>query len=122
MNVKSLAKGLSYCGQVHGKRQTYHVFRGDNYFVVFSFSQSKRNAGNFNIVSLEAVDYVRARFSGAKAVTTRDVVAKGKRSRHVPSPLVALNVLYVLAAMGDVKIDARRTGPKLYFNFRPGRA
>jgi hypothetical protein len=51
-----------------------------------------------------------------------DVVAKGKRTRHVPSPLAALNILYVLAAMGDLTIDAQRVGPKLYVNFKRGRA
>jgi ABC-type thiamine transport system substrate-binding protein len=122
MNVKRLVQGLSYVGRVDGKRQTYHVFRGGENFFVMSFSRSKPNAGNFNVVASDAVEYVRSRFAGSGAVTTNDVVARAKRSRHIPSSLAALNVLYVLAATGDARIDTRRTGPKLYFNFKRRRA
>src|ERR1700687_4347396 len=122
MNIKSLVQGLSYVGKAEGKRQTYYVFRGNDYFLVLSFSKTKPHAGNFNIVESEAVEYVRSRFAGAKAVTVNDVVAKGKRTRHVRSPLAALNILYVLAATGDLGVDARRAGPKLYFNFKRRRA
>ena len=118
MNVRGLVQGLSYVGKAVGKRQTYYVFQGRDSFLVLSFSKTKPHAGNFNVVEAEAVEYVRSRFAGAKALTVNDVVAKGKRTRHVPSPLAALNILYVLAAMGDVSVDARRTGPKLYFNFK----
>lgn len=122
MNVQSLVQGLSYVGKADGKRQTYYVFQGKGYFLVMSFSKTKPHAGNFNIVETEAVEYVRSRFAGAKAVTVNDVVAKGKRTRHVPGPLAALNILYVLAALGHLSVDARRAGPKLYFNFKRGRA
>jgi hypothetical protein len=118
MNVRSLVQGLSYVGKADGKRQTYYVFQGRDSFLVMSFSKTKPHAGNFNVVEAEAAEYVRSRFAGAKALTVNDVVAKGKRTRHVPGPLAALNILYVLAAMGDVGVDARRTGPKLYFNFK----
>jgi hypothetical protein len=122
MNAKSLVQGLSYAGKADGKRQTYYVFEGKGYFLVLSFSKTKPHAGNFNIVEAEGVEYVRSRFAGAKAVTVNEVVAKGKRTRHIPSPLAALNILYVLAALGDLSVDARRAGPKLYFNFKRGRA
>jgi hypothetical protein len=122
MNAKSLVQGLSYVGKVDGKRQTYYVFQGKDYFLVLSFSKTKPRAGNFNVVEPEAVEYVRSRFAGAKAVTVNEVVTKGKRTRHVPSALAALNILYVLAAMGHLSVDARRAGPKLYFNFKRGRA
>jgi hypothetical protein len=118
MNAKSLMQGLSYVGKADGKRQTYHVFQGNDYFLVLSFSKTKRQAGNFNIVEAEAVEYVRSRFANAKAVTVNDVLEKGKRTRHVPSHLAALNILYVLAAFGDLRVDARRAGPRLYFNFK----
>jgi hypothetical protein len=122
MNIKSLVQGLTYLDKVDGKRQTYYVFRGHDYYLVLSFSKIKRQAGNFNIVEADAVDYVRHRCRGEKAVTSSEIVAKAKRTRHVPSPLAALNILYVLAALGEVKVDARRVGPKLYFNFKSGRA
>jgi hypothetical protein len=122
MNVKRLVQGLSYVEKADGQRQTCYVFRGKDYFLVLSCSKTKPHAGNVNVVEATAVEYVRPRFAGAKAVTVNDVVAKGKRTRHVPSPLAALNILYVLAAMGDLTIDAQRVGPKLYVNFKRGRA
>jgi hypothetical protein len=30
MNARSLASGLSYCGEVSAVRQTYYVFEGKN--------------------------------------------------------------------------------------------
>ena len=122
LDVRNLSKGLAYRGEVSGKRQTYYIFEGDDFFAVFSFSKTKPNSGNFNIVSPQAVEYVYSRFRRAKGITAKDVFAKGKRSRHVPNSLAALNVLYVLAAQGHAKVDARRSGPKLYFNFKSGRA
>lgn len=122
MNVKNLSRGLAYRGKVFGKRQTYYVFAGDGFFAVFSFSKAKPNSGNFNIVRPEAIEYVRSRFAGSRGVTAKDVAARSRRSRQIANPLVALNVLYVLTALGDVRIDARRAGPKLYFNFQSVRA
>jgi hypothetical protein len=120
--VRSLSRGLAYRGEASGKRQTYYVFQGDDFFVIFSFSKTKPNSGNFNIVSPRAVEYVRSRFRRSKGVTAKDVVAKAKRSGHVPNSLAALNVLYVLAAQGHAKVDARRAGPRLYFNLTGRRA
>ena len=122
MNVKRLVQGLSYVGEAKGKRQTYSVFRGGGYFLVLSFSKTKPQAGNFNIVDSEAVDYVRSRFRGKKGATANDVVARARRSRHVPRSLAALNILYVLVALGDVMVDTRRASPQLYFNFSGKRA
>ena len=73
MNLRSLAKGLSYSGEVAAKRQTYHVFEGKRYFLVMSQSRSKRNAGNFNVVRADAVEYVASRFARKKKVTSTDV-------------------------------------------------
>ena len=116
MNAKKLVKGLKYLGSVTGKKQTYHVFSGAAFFLVLSFSRSKRGAGNFNVVEAAAVEYVHKRFAGKSNVTTSDVVKKTRRTRHVRNALAALNMLYVLAAMGRAKVDARRSGPKLFFN------
>ena len=122
MNIKKLVQGLSYVGEAAGKRQTYYVFRGQDYFLVLSFSKTKPQAGNFNIVDSEAVDYVRNRLRGKKGVTANDVVARARRSRHVPRSLAALNILYVLVALGDAKVDTRRVSPQLYFNFSVNRS
>jgi hypothetical protein len=116
VNVKKLVQGLTYLGAVKGKRQTYYVFKGSGLFLVLSFSRAKRSAGNFNVVEAKAVDYVHQRFAGKSGVTTSDAVKKARRSRHVPNALVALNILYVLTAMGRAKVDARHSGPKLFFN------
>jgi len=116
MNAKKLVRGLTYLGNVTGKKQTYHVFGGAGFYFVLSFSRSKRGAGNFNYVDAGAVEYVHKRFAGKSNVTTADVVKKTRRSRRVGNALAALNMLYVLAAMGRAKVDARRSGPKLFFN------
>ena len=122
MKIKNLVKGLDYVGDAEGKRQRYYVFRGGDYFLVLSFSKTKARAGNFNIVDAKAVDYVRSRFRGRKSVTSNDVVAKARRTRHVPTRLAALNIVYVLVALGEARVDSRRGGQKLYFNFSHGRA
>jgi hypothetical protein len=118
VNIRKLMQELSYSGEVKGKRQTYHVFKGSDFFLVLSFSGTKPNAGNFNIVESDAVDYVYERFAGTKGVTTNSVVEKGRRSGRVPNALAALNILYVLAATGRAGIDTRRVGPRLFFNVR----
>lgn len=118
MNIRRLWQGLSYRGEVDGKRQRYYVFEGKEFYLVLSFSKQKRGAGNFNIVESEAVEYIHNRFAGARAVTSKDVVVKARRTRHVPTPLAALNALYVLAATGRARIDTRRTDRRLFFNVR----
>jgi hypothetical protein len=116
MNVRKLMQGLKYLGNVTGKKQTYHVLEGTGSFLVLSLSRAKRGGGNFNIVDAAAVDYVHERFAGKSGVTTGDVVRRARKSRHVRDALAALNILYVLAAKGRAKVDARRGGPKLFFN------
>src|SRR5258706_14254679 len=83
MNVKKLAQGLSYAGDVEGKKQSYHIFRGTDFYLVMSFSATKPG-GNFNIVDTDAVEYVLKRFAGAKSVTSADVVEKANKTRHAP--------------------------------------
>jgi hypothetical protein len=117
MDIKSLAKGLAYVGEAQGKRQTYYIFEGRKHFFVMSFSRAKRNAGNFNIVSPEAVAYVRKRFAGARGLTSQDVVKRSRRPRLIRTALEALNILYILVATGEAKVDQRRQAtPQLFFN------
>ena len=118
MKIRKLMQGLTYSGEAEGKRQRYYIFEGSDFFLVLSFSHKKPSAGNFNMVESDAADYVYELFAGAKGVTTNAVVEKGRRSRHAPSALVALNIMYVLAATGRATIDTRRTGPKLFFNVK----
>jgi hypothetical protein len=100
MDASSLADGLTYRGEMTAVRQTYYIFEARDYYFVMSFSGSKPHAGNFNIVGKKAVDYVFHRFSNEKNVTAKAVVKRSKRTKHAASSLVALNILYVLAATG----------------------
>ena len=64
MNLRNLGAGLNFRGKVKGQIQTYHVFEGDKFFFICSFSRRKRKAGNFNIVDGEAVRYVHRLVGG----------------------------------------------------------
>ena len=117
MNIRSLTSELSYRGEVESKRQTYYVFEGKRHYFVMSLSRAKPNAGNFNVVSAEAVDAVAKRFKGRKTVTSKDVAKSFRAHRGLAKPLVALNVLYVLAATDRAKIDSRfKEQRQLFFN------
>lgn len=119
MNIRSLTTGLEYKGAVKGKRQTYYVFEGRREFLVMSFSRAKANAGNFNVVSRAAVQYVGQRFGGRQGLTAKIVSQKSRKPRMVRNPLAALNILYVLVAIGRATIDTRRQRePQIYFNVK----
>jgi hypothetical protein len=116
MNLRSLARGLSYVGEVPAKRQTYHVFEGKKYFLVMSQSRAKRNAGNFNVVRADAVEYVARRFERRRKVTSTDVAKASRKPRLVSTSLDALNILYVLVALERAEIDKKlRKERQLYF-------
>jgi hypothetical protein len=118
MNIRSLTTGLQYSGEVKGKRQTYYVFTGRSQYLVMSFSRSKPNAGNFNVVTSRAVEYVARRFRGKQGLTAKILNETSRRPRLVRGHLAALNILYVLVATGRAKIDARFQERKIYFNIR----
>ncbi|TLZ27879.1 MAG: hypothetical protein E6K25_11670 [Gammaproteobacteria bacterium] len=82
-------------------RQTYHVFESEGYFFVLSFalSRARRGSGYFNLVDKAAVDYVHGRVGGTRGVTANQVLAAARRTKHIPTRLLALNVLYVLVAL-----------------------
>ena len=116
MNIKHLSAGLSFEGKVSGRRQTYYVFSSPKAYFVFSFSRSKPKAGYFNMVSKEAYTYVRRLTRGRQGVTSQDVNKRARNKKLVGSALEALNVLYVMVALGEAKIDQRHTGIQLFFN------
>ena len=117
MNLRSLAKGLTYAGEVAAKRQTYHVFEGKRYFLVMSQSRAKRNAGNFNVVSADAVEYVATRFRRKRKVTSTEVARASRKPRLVSTSLDALNVLYVLVATDRAEINKKfKKERQLYFD------
>jgi hypothetical protein len=123
MNIRALQRGLHYRGRVDAIRQTYHVFDGQGLYLVLSFARSRtrRGSGYFNLVDKGAVDYVQARFGGKRGVTARAVVTTARRTPHVPTPLLALNVLYVLVALRGAAIDRAGEHRQLFFSVRKRR-
>ncbi len=117
MNIRSLAKGLRYCGVAHGKRQTYYVFESDAGYVVMSGSRTKRASGYFNLVSRDAVAKIRKRYAGKKDVTAKQLATRS-RGAGVRDALQALNILYVLVATGAAKRDDRHADARLHFNIK----
>jgi len=123
MNIRTLQRGLQYCGRVDAIRQTYHVFESKGGFLVLSFARAKarRGSGYFNLVAAAAVDYVHERFGGRRGVTANDVLAAARRTRHIPTRLLALNVLYVLVALGHASMTRTGEHRQLFFAVRKGR-
>lgn len=116
LSVENLTTGLEFHGEVQGKRQHYYVLSSPRQYFVMSLSLSKRDAGNFNLVSKPAVERLYRRLRGRRGVTARAVFSRSK-GRQVPSALAALNMLYVLVATGRAKIDERRAmARELFFN------
>jgi len=119
LGVDGLTRGLSFHGEVEGKRQHYYVLSSARQYFVMSLSRSKRDAGNFNLVSRAAVDRLHRRLRGRRGLTARLVFTRSKNRRAVPSALAALNMLYVLVATGRAIIDPRRKSAReLFFNVR----
>jgi hypothetical protein len=118
VNIRSLAKGLRFCGEVSGKRQTYFVFESGKAYVVMSASRTKRASGYFNLVSRAAVDRIRKSYAGKQDVTAK-ALATRSRGPGVRDALQALNILYVLVATGAAKRDDRYQDTRLHFNILP---
>jgi hypothetical protein len=116
VNLRRLIAGLDFRGTVEGQRQTYYVFEGQGFFFICSFSRRKAKAGNFNTVDLDAVRYAERLVAHRRGVTAQDLYKRSRNRRHVGSALEALNILYVLVAMGRVRIDRRHKGRQLVFN------
>ena len=119
VNIRSLTAGLEYRGEVTGKKQTYFVFEGRKFYFVLSFSKSKRASGNFNLVSIDAVNYVRRNFAGRQDLTAKRLVARSRKPQYVSGALQALNILYVLVALGVAIRDDRFHDRELHFNIHP---
>jgi len=115
MNIRSLAKGLKYCGEASGKRQTYYVFESGNAYVVMSASRTKRASGYFNLVSGDAVARIRRSYAGRQDVTAKQLATRS-RGAGVRDALQALNILYVLVATGAARRDDRYQDQRLHFN------
>lgn len=62
--IKNLTGGLTYCDEVQSKKQNYYVFQSEKSFFLLSLSSQKENAGYFNIVDANAVDYAQKLVNG----------------------------------------------------------
>jgi hypothetical protein len=124
MNIRTLQRGLTYRGRVKAVRQIYHVFEAQGYFFVLSFALSKarRGSGYFNVIDIRAVDYVQQRMGGTRGVTAKDVVAASRRTRYIPTTLAALNVLYILVALGAASIVRAGENRQLFFSVKKSRS
>ena len=118
LSIKSLTAGLSFHGEVQGKRQHYYVLSSVRQYFIMSLSKSKPGAGNFNLVSKSVVDQVFTRLRGQQGVTAKTMFNRSRNRRLIPSPLAALSVLYILVATGRASIFERRNSPELYFNVK----
>jgi hypothetical protein len=120
MNIRKLQQGLKYRGRVEAIRQTYHVFEASDYFFVLSFSLSKtrRGSGYFNVVNRAAVAYVQGHLGGKSGVTAKDALLLARRTKHIPTSLMALNILYVLVGLGQARIMRAGEHRQLFFAVR----
>lgn len=118
MKVDALLSELTYRGEATGLRQTYYLFEGKRRYLVLSFSRTKLNAGYFNIVDAEAVDYVHKRFAAEKGLTSKALHQRCSKPEHIKAPLVALSFLYVLTAMHQAQVDRRFHDRELHFNLK----
>jgi hypothetical protein len=94
------------------------VLSDNQKYYVMSMSRSKRDTGYFNLISKNAVAQLHRRLRGRQEITAKLVHSRTRQRRQVPTTLAALNMLYVLVAKGDAKIDQRHHGRELYFNIK----
>ncbi|MFH1293960.1 MAG: hypothetical protein ABIJ44_07510 [Pseudomonadota bacterium] len=118
MNIRDLAGGLLYRGEVGAVRQTYYVFEGKKHFLILTFSRTKPNSGNFNVVDADAANYIAKRFTGKKGISSKEIVKGSRKPQYVPDSLRALNILYSLVATRRAVIDTRFKGRELKFNIK----
>lgn len=118
LNVRNLTRGLTFHGEVLGKRQHYYVLSSAHHYFVMSVSSRKRAAGNFNLVGKSVVDRLHRRLRGQRGLTATRVFDRTRNRRLVPSALTALNILYVLVATDRASIDRRHASREIFFNVK----
>jgi len=64
--------------------------RGLFFVLSFALSKARRGSGYFNLVDKAAVDYVHERVGGTRGVTANHVLAAARRTKHIPTRLLAL--------------------------------
>src|SRR2546421_675151 len=103
MDIASIEHGLAFRGRLDCESLTHFVFESARSYFVFSClrSDSEMNDGYFRQVEKKAVRYVRAKLAGEQGITVMDVLARARRTRHVPSSLEALSILFILVVLGE---------------------
>src|SRR3989442_14350394 len=96
LSVDSLTPSLQFHGEAQGKRQHYYVLSSARQYFVMSLSLSKRDAGNFNLVSRSVVDRLHRRLRGRRGLTPGLLFTRAKKRRARPPPLSPLDIFYVL--------------------------
>jgi len=107
MNAREALSRLEPIGGAEGLKQTYEVMQGKRHFIVGSLSRVK---------NAEAVEAAGGSFAGQEAVTSKMVRQRLARRGIDVETLEALNILYVLVALGKAKVDRRRSQHALFFN------
>src|SRR2546428_2546394 len=120
LSVDSLTTGLQFHGEVQGKRQHYYVLSSARQYFVMSLSLSKRDAGNFNLVSRSVVDRLQRRLRGRRGVGRRPGFTRSQERHRAAPPLAPLDQLYLLGAPGRAHLDPRREfAREIVFNAKP---
>jgi hypothetical protein len=107
MDIRNLEAGFSFRGQVDAQLCTHYVFEAHTHYLLLSCIRHEpaANDGYFNMVDKRAVQFVRSRYFGQQGVTPMDVLHRAQRTRHVRSNVEALNILYILVALGQAQIE-----------------
>lgn len=117
MQPKKILSNLDFKKEIQSKRQTYYIYEGNKNYVLMTVNR-KRNSCNFNIVSKEAIEYVKKYFKRRKKISVSDILNESKKPTHIKERFDALNILYALCATGDARIDTRFKGNQLFFNIK----
>ncbi|MCL4394819.1 MAG: hypothetical protein M1482_08475 [Chloroflexi bacterium] len=120
MKVEKTFGELHYLGQMVSRIKTYYVFRGDDHYLVVSYSAP--HTGNFSIVASEAVNFVQDHFAGKKGITKHDIEDHPAKAKYIKGTFDILNIFYVLVATKQASIDrslSKGATVPLHFNIRP---
>ena len=117
-NYRLFSSQLRFIDEVVGMKTAYYVYEAKNKYVLMSFSSA--TSGNFNIVDKGAVEQLLKLFSGKKSVTRKMVDEHPRMQKVLIGSFDALQLLYVVAAMGQATI-IRNKGRALLFNIKKSR-
>lgn len=116
MNFRNLTRGLQYLKEVESKKQTYYILQSQKQYLLMSLQTETK--GNFTIVEAAAVNYVFQKVKGKKNITANDIIKISRKPNFIYNNFDALNIAYVLVAMGKATIDSRFKDNKMHFNFK----